>query len=162
MPPGAGAPIELGLGRPMVKVGPRLSGQIGIVESELPPGGGFAVPHWHDDLYEVFYVLAGEIEYLLDGDWQCAPAGSTVFISAGTVHAFRNTSGRPARQLVIGPPAAIDLLTELAQHPRDRWEQVHERHRSHYAHPPHGAGRSDPAPGTAPAAGQGGQPDQRA
>lgn len=68
VPPGAGAVIELGLGRPTIKVGPPLSTQIGLVESELPPGGGFAIPHWHEDLYEVFYVLEGEIEYLLGGD----------------------------------------------------------------------------------------------
>ena len=107
-------------------------------------------------------MLAGEIEYLLAGHWQCAPAGSTVFIPAGAVHAFRNASGRPARQLVIGPPGAIDLLTDLGEHPRGRWEQVHERHRSHYAHAPHGGGRPDPAAGTVAAAGQAGQPDERA
>lgn len=52
--PGAGASIGLGLGRPTVKIGPHLSDQIGVVESELPPGGGFRIPHWHEDLYEVF------------------------------------------------------------------------------------------------------------
>ncbi len=107
-------------------------------------------------------MLGGEIEYLLDGDWHCAPAGTTVYIPAGAVHAFRNASGRPARQLVIGPPGAIDLITELGQHPRDRWEGVHKRHRSHYAHAPHGGRRSDQAAATEAAAGQAGQPDERA
>jgi uncharacterized cupin superfamily protein len=134
VPPGAGASIELGLGRPTIKVGPSLSTQIGLVESELPPGGGFRIPHWHEDLYEVFYVLEGEIDYLLDREWRRAPAGSTVFIPAGTVHAFRNASDRPARQLVVGPPRAIEMLAELGGHPRDQWEAIHERHRSHYAH----------------------------
>ena len=134
VPPGAGPSIELGLGRPTIKVGPPLSTQIGLLESELPPGGGFRIPHWHEDLYEVFYVLDGEIEYLLDQDWRRAPAGTTVFIPAGAVHAFRNVSDRPARQLVVGPPQAIEMLTELAGHPRDQWEAVHERYRSHYAH----------------------------
>ncbi len=60
--PGAGVPIELGLGRPTIKIGPPLTTQIGLVESELPPGGGFSIPHWHEDLYEVFYVLEGEID----------------------------------------------------------------------------------------------------
>ena len=160
--PGAGASIELGLGRPTVKVGPRLSDEISVMESELPPGGGFQIPHWHEDFYEVFYVLAGEIEYLLDGNWRRAPAGSTVFIPAGAVHAFRNASGRPARQLVIGPPGAVDLITELGQQPRDRWAEVHQRHRSHYAHAPHGRGRADHATRTVAAADEAGQPDERA
>jgi uncharacterized cupin superfamily protein len=144
VPPGAGASIELGLGRPTIKVGPSLSTEIGLVESELPPGGGFRIPHWHEDLYEVFYVLDGEIDYLLDREWRRAPAGSTVFIPAGTVHAFRNASGRPARQLVAGPPRAIEMLTELGGHPRDQWEAIHERYRSHYAHD-HPASRRPPS-----------------
>ena len=133
VPPGAGDPIDLGLGRPVIKIGPPLSTQIGLIESELPPGGGFRIPHWHEDLYELFYVLEGEIEYLLGPQWRRAPAGTTVFIPAGTVHAFRNASGRQARQLVIGPPRAIEMITELGDHPREQWENVHERHRSHYA-----------------------------
>ncbi len=133
VPPGAGPSIELGLGRPTIKVGPPLSTRIGLLESELPPGGGFRIPHWHEDLYEVFYVLDGEIEYLLDQDWHRAPAGTTVFIPAGAVHAFRNASDRPARHLVAGPPQAIEMLTELGSHPRDQWEAIHERYRSHYA-----------------------------
>jgi uncharacterized cupin superfamily protein len=134
--PGAGASVDLGLGRPTIKVGPRLSRQIGVVEGELPPGGGFQVPHWHDDLDETFYVLEGEIEFLLDGAWHRAPAGSTVFVPAGTVHAFRNAGDQPARQLVAGPVEVAELIAELGEHPRARWEEVHERHRSHYARGP--------------------------
>jgi len=91
--PGEGACIDLGLARPMIKLG-ALDGstQIGLVESELPPGGGFAVPHWHDDLDEVFYVLEGEIEYLLHDSWMPAPAGTTVFVPARPAHAFRNAT----------------------------------------------------------------------
>jgi hypothetical protein len=50
-----------------------------------------------------------------------------------TVHAFRNASARPARQLVIGPPQAMDMIAELSAHPCGQWEKVHERHRPHYA-----------------------------
>ena len=158
VPPGSGTPVELGLGPPTIKVGPPLSAQIGLLESELPPGGGFRVPHWHEDLDEVFYVLDGEIEYLLEGEWRRAPAGTTVFIPAGTIHAFRNDSGHPARQLAIGPPSAVELITELAGQPRDRWGQVHARHRSHYAHDQPGHQRADRGAAGAPttASGQAG------
>jgi hypothetical protein len=70
-----GLAIDLPVGRPTIKVGRPLSGQVGVVEGELPPGGGFQVPHWHEDLDEVFSVLEGEIEFLLDGSWQSATAG---------------------------------------------------------------------------------------
>lgn len=132
--PGAGVRIDLGIGCPMVKVGRSLSCQIGVVEGELPLGGGFQVPHWHDELDEVFYVLEGKIEFLLGTEWREATAGSTVFVPAGTVHAFRNTSDRPARQLVIGSAEVAELIAELGEHPREQWEEVHQRHRSHYVH----------------------------
>ena len=154
--PGAGAALELGLGRPTIKIGPPLSTQIALLESELPPGGGFRVPHWHEDLDEGFYVLDGEIDYLPGGQWRRAPAGTTVFIPAGTIHAVRHDSGRPARHLAIGPPGAVELLTELAGHPRDQWEQVHARHRSHYAHRRPSGPRADHAAAGGPATAPGG------
>jgi uncharacterized cupin superfamily protein len=104
-----------------------------VVEGELPPGGGFQVPHWDEHLDEVFYVLEGEIESLLDGQWRRVAAGGTVFVPAGSVHASRNASDRPARQLVVGPAEIAELISELGDFPRDRWEEIHERHRSHYA-----------------------------
>ncbi len=130
--PNQGARIDLGLGSPTVKVGGALSGEVGVVEGELPPGGGFQIPHWHEDLDEVFYVLEGEVEFLLGGEWRAATAGTTVFVPAGTVHAFRNASLRPARQLVIGPAEVAELIADLGECPREQWEAVHERHRSHY------------------------------
>jgi uncharacterized cupin superfamily protein len=137
--PREGQTIDLGLGCPTIKLGPRQdSTQIGLVEGEIPPGGGFRLPHWHDDLDEVFYVLDGELEFLLADSWVSAPAGTTVLVPAGTVHAFRNTTDRIARQLVIGPPEIAELISDLGEHPRQEWEAIHERHRSHYA-PNHSA-----------------------
>src|SRR6516162_7239917 len=93
--PGAGAALELGLRRPTIKIGPPLSTQIGLLDSGLPPGGGFGVLHWHEDLDEGFDVPDGEIDHLPGGPWRRAPAGTTVVIPAGTIHAVRHDSGRP-------------------------------------------------------------------
>ena len=154
--PARSRPAIHGTPLPTIKIGPPLSTQIGLLESVLPPGGGFGVPHWHEDLDEGFYVLEGEIDYLLETQWRRAPAGTTVFIPAGTIHAFRNDSGRPARHLAIGPPGAVELITELAGHPRDQWEQVHARHRSHYAHSRPGGPPADHAAAGGPATAPGG------
>ena len=81
--PGEGAALELGLARPTIKIGPPLSTQIGLLDSELPPGGGFRVPHRHEDLDEGFYVLDGEIDYLVGGQWRRAPAGGPAAAPAG-------------------------------------------------------------------------------
>ena len=104
VPPGAGASIELGLGRPTIKVGPSLNAQIGLVESELPPGGGFSIPHWHEDLYEVFYVLEGEIEFLLADGPVLAGPGTFVAAPPGAVHGFRTSGPGRARMLNVHGP----------------------------------------------------------
>lgn len=80
--PGAGPSIELGLGCPTIKVGKVLRGQLGVVEGEVSPGGGLQVPRWSQDPDEVFCVVEGEIEFLLDGSWQRAAAATTVFVPA--------------------------------------------------------------------------------
>ena len=72
--------------------------------------------------------FAATAVFLLDEQWRRAVAGSTVLVSAGVVHAFRNASDRLARQLVVGPVE----IAELGEYPPERWEEVHDRHRSHY------------------------------
>ncbi|HEY2651786.1 MAG TPA: cupin domain-containing protein [Solirubrobacteraceae bacterium] len=132
--PGAGVSINLRLVCPTIRVGAALSGHVGVLEGEVPLGGGVQTPYWHEDLDEVLYVLEGEIEFLLDGSWQRASAGTAIFVPARMVHAFRNASDRPARQLVIGPVEVAELIAELGEHPGEQWEGVHELHRSHYTH----------------------------
>jgi quercetin dioxygenase-like cupin family protein len=130
--PAGGAQIRLGPGRRTVKVGPGSNAQIGLLEGELPPGDGFAVPHWHDDLDEVYYVLAGQIDYLLQHDWHRAGPGTTVYVPAGTVHAFRNATDQPSRHLLIGLPAVVAMLQDLGTHPRETWETVSQSYRTHF------------------------------
>jgi uncharacterized cupin superfamily protein len=148
--PGEGSTHDFGRARPSIKVGPAAGSRLlGLLESKLQPGGGFAVPHWHDDFEEIFYVLEGEIEYLLGDTWTQTIAGTTVFVPPGTVHAFRNSSTRPARHLVVGAPAEVmDLIAELVAAPPEESEAIHERHRSHFAHgSPH---FPEPFPSTTP------------
>jgi uncharacterized cupin superfamily protein len=131
IPPGDGDAITFPFGQPRIKVG-RGDGldQVGLIESELPPGGGFQLPHRHDDLDETFYVLDGAIDYLLDDTWIRAEAGTTVFVPAGVVHAFRNSTDRTARQIVVGTPEAIELVKELGRHPREQWGEVFAAYRT--------------------------------
>ena len=42
-------------------------GAIGMVEAIVPPGGG-PVPHVHERSDETFYVICGEVEFVLDGE----------------------------------------------------------------------------------------------
>jgi uncharacterized cupin superfamily protein len=133
--PGEGEILQLGLSRPVVKVSAAIgSMRLGVIDSLLPPGGGFMFPHWHEDFEEVFYVLDGEIEYLGGANWITAGPGSTIFVPPKVIHAFRNTSGTVARHLAIGAPAQmVDLVRDLGTVSPSQFEAVHERHRSHFA-----------------------------
>lgn len=118
----------------MVKVGPHIgSERLGVLESEVPPGGGFP-PHVHDQHEEAFYVLSGAIDYLVGDAWTAAVAGTVVFVPAGEPHGFRNSSEQPARHLAIASPAsAMTMIEQLMTSPQAEHAQVLERFRSHFA-----------------------------
>ena len=86
-------------------------------ESVVPPGG-HVFPHLHREYEEAFYILEGELTFLIGRDWCSSEAGAAVHIQRGTVHAFRNDSGSSARVLVVHTPAAaIHMIEELAALP---------------------------------------------
>jgi uncharacterized cupin superfamily protein len=128
--------VELSVGRPMFKLGIAQGATgLGLIDTAVPPGGGFALPHWHETLEEAFYVLEGTIDYLAGTEWLTARAGSTVFIPAGCVHAWSNSSAEPARQLVIGSSAEmLDMIRALGTTPRERWDEVSARYDMYFAY----------------------------
>jgi quercetin dioxygenase-like cupin family protein len=130
--PGLGHNLPGGSTQPTVKVSPRSGSRlIGMLESQVPPGAGFP-PHVHDDYEEVFYVLAGELEYLIDGTWTQAPAGSTIFVPPGHVHAWRNTTDQPARQLAItGPAEGMIMIEDAVRAAPEELGAALDRYRSH-------------------------------
>jgi uncharacterized cupin superfamily protein len=128
--------VQLAFGRPLFKIGPdQGSTGLGLIDAVLAPGDGFPFPHVHDELEEAFYVLDGEVAFLLDDTWMTARPGCTVFIPAGCVHAFQNKSGGSARQLVLGSsPEMVALVRDLGSNPRDRWDEICARSRTRLAY----------------------------
>ena len=131
IPAGGGRPLRAGPTRPIVKIGPHLDSRLlGVMESELPPGGGFPL-HTHEEYEEAFYVLDGEIEYCLDGTWTRATPGTTVFVPVRGVHGFRNVTDQPARHLAITSPAtAMTMVEGLMNGGPDQWPGVLQRYAS--------------------------------
>jgi quercetin dioxygenase-like cupin family protein len=130
VPPGDGRRFRVGPNELTVKAGSESGHTLAAVfESTLPPGGGFPLPHLHDEYEEVFYVLEGEVEYLIGDEWTAAPAGSTVCVPRGVVHAFRNVSPGPARHLALhAPAAAMTMIEEIGQAREDQFESILARH----------------------------------
>ena len=77
------------------------------MEALVPPGGG-PPPHIHTREDEIFYVLEGEIEFLLGEETITAGPGDFVNVPRGTVHRFENTGAATAKLVLTFTPAGIE------------------------------------------------------
>jgi quercetin dioxygenase-like cupin family protein len=88
--------------------GAETGGTLAVYEFVIPPETAGPPLHIHRNWDEAFYVLDGEMTFLIDGRTSTAPAGAFVFIPHGIPHTFWNESAVPARQLTIFTPAGIE------------------------------------------------------
>lgn len=111
--PGAGTTIEGPVGGPLTfKVrGEQSNGKLAVLENAIPPGQGPPM-HTHANEDEAWYVLDGELRFVLDGTESRLPAGSFVFVPSGATYTFQNVGGQPARILVIFTPAGLETFFE--------------------------------------------------
>jgi mannose-6-phosphate isomerase-like protein (cupin superfamily) len=113
--PGEGRDIDMGNFRMSLKVsGDDTDQAFSLLEAEEPPDFGPPM-HIHHDAAEAFYVVSGEyVIFIGDEEYRC-PAGSFVYIPAGSPHGFR-VGAVPSRKLNIYTPAAmVGYFDELAE-----------------------------------------------
>jgi quercetin dioxygenase-like cupin family protein len=79
--------------------------ELSLIEFDLEPGFEGPDPHSHDDHIDSFYVLDGEIDFLVGDEWMRLPAGSFVAAPLGVTHAFGTRDGQRARLLNIHAPS---------------------------------------------------------
>lgn len=111
--PGEGVTLESPLGGPITfkARAPETGGAMMAGEFTVPPGDGPPL-HVHANEDEAVYVLEGMVVFRLGPDVHDAPAGAFAFIPRGTPHTFRNTSGEPARLLILFAPAGMERFFE--------------------------------------------------
>ncbi|MFE3763003.1 cupin domain-containing protein [Streptomyces sp. NPDC059104] len=78
---------------------------LGANRLALGPGAAGARPHFHARSAELFHVLAGTVEFRLDGAVETVGAGGTVLVPPGLPHAFGATADGPAELLAVLGPA---------------------------------------------------------
>ena len=88
-------------------------GAFSLMERVLPPGGRPPPRHVHPDCTEAFYLLDGELDFLLDDDRVGVAAGGFVLVPGGVAHSFVNAGGAPARVLILHSPALDGYFREL-------------------------------------------------
>jgi quercetin dioxygenase-like cupin family protein len=71
--------------------------------------------HSHDDEDDAFYILEGELTFIVAGEEVAAPPGTFVLVPPGVVHGFRNDGTAAVRMLNIHAPAGFDRRIGLAE-----------------------------------------------
>ena len=74
----------------------------------MAPGAHGPDTHVHADEDDAFYILDGELTFVLDEGEVVAPEGTFVLVPPGVNHTFRNRLATPARILNIHAPAGFD------------------------------------------------------
>ncbi len=69
--------------------------------AQFPPGEGVKA-HSHASMHEVFYVLSGEAEFIINGIPHTATEGSCMLAEAGESHALRNSGDEPLQLIFFG------------------------------------------------------------
>ncbi|MFN3266026.1 MAG: cupin domain-containing protein [Deinococcales bacterium] len=72
--------------------------------------------HRHTFERETFYILSGELEFLLEKELITAKAGTTVSIAPNSTHRFCNKGSETASALLLlNPSHLVDYFIELKQ-----------------------------------------------
>lgn len=102
-------------------LGQDTGGAYTLVEVQGP--GGFAAPlHLHEAEEEGFFVVRGEVSFVLGDDTVKASAGSFAFAPRGLAHAFRFESPDAVLLLLITPGGAghEELFREMGEPAAER------------------------------------------
>ncbi|WP_253949211.1 cupin domain-containing protein [Mangrovicoccus sp. HB161399] len=83
-----------------------VQGKYCLVEALVPVGAG-APPNHHAGETEAFYILEGQVGFMIDGVERLARAGEHVVIPDGAVHAFKAVGDAPARMLILNAPGKM-------------------------------------------------------
>ncbi len=93
-----------------------LGGGWEAVEWARIPVGGISGEHLHTRTEEVYVLLAGQGEILLDGRPSAVRAGDAILTGLGTTHGLRNTGTEALEWLVIEMPARTAEPNPIVRH----------------------------------------------
>ena len=105
---GQGQAIRIRNGNVVFKVvGAETNGQVGIFEQTMQKGDPGPVAHFHKETTEMFYLLEGSLDFVLNGSRQVVEAGGFVRVPPNTVHQFSQRGEIPARFLIMFSPGKV-------------------------------------------------------
>ncbi len=122
--PGEGRSVKLRTSTCTFKAtGKDTNGHFGLFEFVMEPGTEGASPHIHKQLTEMFYVVEGEVELVLDQRRVTAAPGAFMLVPENTPHGFSNPGQTRSKLLILFCPADsreqyFEGLAELTQNGR--------------------------------------------
>ena len=99
--------------------GESTNGAFGLIESSAMPPGFGSPYHVHHGEDESFYVIEGEIAFVVDGQWHYAAPGTFVHGPREIPHGFEVIGARPARLLLLATPAGFEQFVLALRTPLD-------------------------------------------
>ncbi|HZG74536.1 MAG TPA: cupin domain-containing protein [Paenibacillus sp.] len=111
---GHGRTIQLGPTTMAVKEDGSFTRQsICILEVSVSPKTQLPPQHIHRACEELFYILEGEIEFVVGQDVVTAEAGDLVTVPIGTPHTYRNSTDVPSKILILHTdPEMVNFFME--------------------------------------------------
>lgn len=115
VPPGGGPNYDWTRDHTFVKVAAvDTGGAYALMEDNLKHEFSLGL-HLHRHHAVTFYILEGDLNFYIDGDWMTAAPGACVHVPPGVPHALDLPAGGTGRCLMIFQPAGFDqFLAELA------------------------------------------------
>ncbi len=99
-------------GRVILKAsGADTQGAYSLRENTVAPGF-LVMPHRHRATDEAWYVIEGELTFLVEQEVVKARAGGFVLVPRGVTHAFANRGQGPAQFIVLFSPPGLELMFE--------------------------------------------------
>lgn len=89
--------------------GAETGGEYAMWQAIVMPGGG-PPPHIHTREVESFFVIAGEITFMLGEERRIARAGTFISVPIGALHAFKNEGADRAEMLLWVAPAGLEQM----------------------------------------------------
>jgi mannose-6-phosphate isomerase-like protein (cupin superfamily) len=107
---------------------------------KLGRGADGAVPHRHQDSAELFFVIDGSLQVLMDGAVTCLSGGDLAVVPPGMIHAFAAQHDSPADALILAAPGIerFDYFRRVADvraghEPRESLLALQDRFDTHFA-----------------------------
>ena len=88
------------------------TGTYDLMEVITTPGAPGPPPHYHGQHHELFMVIEGGMEFVIDGKTVRAQAGTSIDIPANTVHTFSALGDGHCRFMNLHSPRGFKVLFE--------------------------------------------------